>query len=131
MSSEQILSNARIVTAEREFLGSLLLRDGLIAAVDEGASHLPQAQDLGGDYLLPGLVELHTDNLERHIQPRPRVDWPHGAAIIAHDAELASVGITTVFDALRAEGARELAADASAKVALVGDFNVAPQDDDV
>ena len=50
---------------------------------------------------MPGLIELHTDNLERHIQPRPRVDWPHGAAIIAHDAELASVGITTVFDALR------------------------------
>mgnify|MGYP002653780009 CR=1 FL=1 len=59
------------------------------------------AIDCGGDYLSPGMVELHTDNLERHIQPRPRVDWPHGAAIIAHDAELASVGITTVFDALR------------------------------
>ena len=52
MSSEQILSNARVVTAEREFLGSLLLRDGLIAAVDEGASRLPQAQDLGGDILV-------------------------------------------------------------------------------
>lgn len=47
MSSEQILSNARIVTADREFLGSVLLRDGLIAAVDEGASQLAQAQDLG------------------------------------------------------------------------------------
>ncbi|GHC53581.1 phosphonate metabolism protein PhnM [Gemmobacter tilapiae] len=50
---------------------------------------------------MPGLIELHTDNLERHIQPRPGVDWPHQAAIIAHDAELSSVGITTVFDALR------------------------------
>ena len=50
---------------------------------------------------MPGLVELHTDNLERHIEPRPKVDWPHASAIIAHDAELASVGITTVFDALR------------------------------
>jgi len=51
--------------------------------------------------VMPGLIELHTDNLERHIEPRPRVNWPHQAAIIAHDAELASVGITTVFDALR------------------------------
>ena len=50
---------------------------------------------------MPGLIELHTDNLERHIEPRPKVDWPHAAAIIAHDAELAAVGITTVFDALR------------------------------
>ena len=56
---------------------------------------------LRGDYVLPGLVELHTDNLERHIEPRPEVDWPHLPALVAHDAELASTGITTVFDALR------------------------------
>ena len=56
---------------------------------------------MGGDYLAPGLVELHTDNLERHIRPRPGVDWPHAAAILAHDAELAGCGITTVFDAMR------------------------------
>jgi alpha-D-ribose 1-methylphosphonate 5-triphosphate diphosphatase len=100
MSSEQILSNARIVTAEREFLGTLLLRDGLIAAVDEGASRLPQAQDLGGDYLLPGLVELHTDNLEKHMSPRPGVDWPSSSAVLTHDAQIVAAGITTVFDAL-------------------------------
>lgn len=100
MSSEQILSNARIVTADREFLGSVLLRDGLIAAVDEGASQLAQAQDLGGDYLLPGLVELHTDNLEKHMSPRPGVDWPSTSAVLTHDAQIVAAGITTVFDAL-------------------------------
>ncbi|WP_343350435.1 alpha-D-ribose 1-methylphosphonate 5-triphosphate diphosphatase [Pseudomonas sediminis] len=100
MSSEQILNNARIVTAEREFLGTLLLRDGLIAAVDEGASRLPQAQNLGGDYLLPGLVELHTDNLEKHMSPRPGVDWPSTSAVLTHDAQIVAAGITTVFDAL-------------------------------
>jgi alpha-D-ribose 1-methylphosphonate 5-triphosphate diphosphatase len=57
--------------------------------------------DCSGDLVLPGLVELHTDNVERHIEPRPEVDWPHLPALIAHDAELASVGITTVFDAMR------------------------------
>lgn len=100
MSSEQILSNARIVTADHEFLGSVLLRDGLIAAVDEGASQLAQAQDLGGDYLLPGLVELHTDNLEKHMSPRPGVDWPSASAVLTHDAQIVAAGITTVFDAL-------------------------------
>ncbi|MFI8581661.1 alpha-D-ribose 1-methylphosphonate 5-triphosphate diphosphatase [Ectopseudomonas khazarica] len=100
MSSEQILSNARIVTADREFLGSVLLRDGLISAVDEGASQLAQAQDLGGDYLLPGLVELHTDNLEKHMSPRPGVDWPSASAVLTHDAQIVAAGITTVFDAL-------------------------------
>ena len=57
--------------------------------------------DCNEDYLIPGLVELHTDNLERHMKPRPGVNWPINNALIAHDGELASVGITTVFDALR------------------------------
>ena len=55
----------------------------------------------GGTFLCPGLIELHTDNLERHLTPRPGVKWPRRNAILAHDAELASTGITTVFDALR------------------------------
>lgn len=59
------------------------------------------AINCNGDFVMPGLVELHTDNLERHIEPRPKVDWPHLSALIAHDAELCSTGITTVFDALR------------------------------
>jgi len=75
--------------------------DGRIADIAPGASVPAGAVDCGGDLLMPGLIELHTDNLERHIQPRPRVDWPHASAIIAHDAELASVGVTTVFDAMR------------------------------
>ncbi|HBP2212754.1 TPA: alpha-D-ribose 1-methylphosphonate 5-triphosphate diphosphatase, partial [Pseudomonas aeruginosa] len=94
MSSERVLSNARVVSAERVFVGSVLLRDGLIAAVDEGRSHLAGAEDLGGDYLLPGLVELHTDNLEKHMTPRPGVDWPSASAVLAHDAQIVAAGIT-------------------------------------
>lgn len=100
MPVEQVLSNARIVTAEREFHGSLLLRDGVIAAVDEGVSQVPGALDLDGDYVLPGLIELHTDNLEKHMSPRPGVDWPSMSAVLTHDAQIIAAGITTVFDAL-------------------------------
>ncbi|MHC8291438.1 alpha-D-ribose 1-methylphosphonate 5-triphosphate diphosphatase [Pseudomonas sp. XS1P51] len=100
MSAEQILSNARLVTADRVFLGTLVLRDGLIAEVTEGLSRLPQAQDLNGDFLLPGLVELHTDNLEKHMTPRPGVDWPSTSAVLSHDAQIIAAGITTVFDAV-------------------------------
>ena len=82
-------------------LGSLRVVDGTIAAIDSGAEVPADAVDCGGDFVAPGLIELHTDNLERHIQPRPKVDWPHAAAILAHDAELAGTGITTVFDAMR------------------------------
>lgn len=100
MPVEQILSNAQLVTADRVFYGTVLLRDGLIADIAEGPSRLPQAQDLNGDFLLPGLVELHTDNLEKHMTPRPGVDWPSRPAVLSHDAQIIAAGITTVFDAV-------------------------------
>ena len=81
--------------------GALVLKDGMIRDIATGSNVPTGAIDCGGDIVAPGLIELHTDNLERHIQPRPKVDWPHNAAILAHDAELASTGITTVFDAMR------------------------------
>jgi alpha-D-ribose 1-methylphosphonate 5-triphosphate diphosphatase len=99
--TEIVFSNAQIVLENEVLSGSLCIKDGEITSVDAGASSVPQAIDCNGDYLIPGLIELHTDNLERHISPRPKVDWPHAAAILAHDGELASVGITTVFDAMR------------------------------
>ncbi|TDV50333.1 alpha-D-ribose 1-methylphosphonate 5-triphosphate diphosphatase [Pseudomonas graminis] len=100
MLNEQILTNAKIVTAERVFTGTVVLRDGLISEVDDSISQLSQAQNLNGDYLLPGLVELHTDNLEKHLSPRPGVDWPSASAVMSHDAQIIAAGITTVFDAL-------------------------------
>jgi alpha-D-ribose 1-methylphosphonate 5-triphosphate diphosphatase len=96
-----ILANARLVLADEIIAGSVAIRDGLIAEIGTGTSVPPGAEDMGGDLLMPGLIELHTDNLERHIEPRPKVGWPHAPAIVAHDAELAGCGITTVFDALR------------------------------
>lgn len=96
-----MLANAEVVLPDRVLRGRVAVAGGLIVAVEEGGAVPRGALDLGGDLLMPGLVELHTDNLERHIEPRPHVDWPHGPAILAHDAELAACGITTVFDALR------------------------------
>lgn len=98
---ETVFTNARLVLPQEVVRGSLVIRDGQIAAIDTGSTALRAAVDCEGDFIAPGLIELHTDNLERHIRPRPKVDWPHAAAIIAHDRELASVGITTVYDAIR------------------------------
>lgn len=96
-----ILANAKLVLADEIVTGAVTLKGGVIDSVDQGAGAPAGAVDCEGDWLAPGLVELHTDNLERHMQPRPGVHWPRPAAVLAHDAELASVGVTTVFDALR------------------------------
>lgn len=95
------LSNARLVVKDRVLQGSITITDGVITEICEGTHAPADALDCAGEYIIPGLVELHTDNLERHLEPRPQVNWPHLSAILAHDAELASTGITTVFDALR------------------------------
>lgn len=95
------LANAKIVLADEVVTGAIRIEDGHIADISTGSNAPTGSSDLGGDYLCPGLIELHTDNIERHIQPRPKAYWPHEAAILAHDAELAVCGITTVFDALR------------------------------
>ena len=97
--SELAHTNARIVLADEVVTGSVLVRDGLIAAVDTGPSTV--GEDVGGDYVIPGLVELHTDHFENHYRPRPSVTWNAIAALQSHDAQVAGAGITTVFDAVR------------------------------
>ncbi|AOY88313.1 phosphonate metabolism protein PhnM [Marinobacter salinus] len=99
-SSEMLLTNARIVTENEVFTGTLKIEKGLISAMDRGNSRAPGARDCLGAYLIPGLVELHTDNLEKHFSPRPGVVWPSHPAVLTHDAHIVSSGITTVFDAL-------------------------------
>ncbi|WP_206378117.1 alpha-D-ribose 1-methylphosphonate 5-triphosphate diphosphatase [Sneathiella limimaris] len=100
LMSEQILTNARIVTADEVFQGTLCIRDGKIHDMSAGNSTLPSAISMERDYLMPGLVELHTDNLDKHMTPRPKTNWPAIAAVVAHDNQVASAGITTVFDAI-------------------------------
>ncbi|MDZ4100152.1 MAG: alpha-D-ribose 1-methylphosphonate 5-triphosphate diphosphatase [Hydrogenophaga sp.] len=91
--------NAQVVLADQVMLGSLAVKNGRIDAIGTDVA-LASAIDCEGDYLMPGLVEMHTDNFERHLMPRPKVQWATLPALIAHDAELAAAGITTVFDAL-------------------------------
>lgn len=101
MSQELSIKNAEIVTRDRVFKGSVQIRDGKITDIDQGNLSSSSAMDFEGDMLLPGLIEMHTDNLEKHFQPRPGVNWPAPiAALVAHDAQISSAGITTVFDAV-------------------------------
>jgi alpha-D-ribose 1-methylphosphonate 5-triphosphate diphosphatase len=111
MTRETVLSDARVVLGEEITHGSVLIRDGLIADITSGAS--TAGEDLGGDYLLPGVVELHTDHLEYHFHPRPGVQWDPLPAVLASDAQLAAAGATTVFDAVRIGSAQGKRNDAS------------------
>lgn len=100
-ATASVIENARIVTPDEVLHGWLAIEDGLITEVGTGRAP-ERGADLQGDLLIPGLVELHTDNLETHYSPRPKVHWHPVAAAIAYDAQIAAAGITTVFDSLRA-----------------------------
>ncbi|MGH1392879.1 MAG: phosphonate metabolism protein PhnM [Trichormus sp.] len=96
--NEQVYTNYLLQLPEQELLGTLVVRDGLIADIQPGIVN--QGENGEGDYLLPGLIELHTDNLERCMSPRPGIRWPLAAAAVYHDRDLASAGVTTVCDAI-------------------------------
>jgi alpha-D-ribose 1-methylphosphonate 5-triphosphate diphosphatase len=96
-----ILANARIILADAMIEnGWLAMAGGSIAEIGEGRPP-ERGEDLGGDLLMAGLVELHTDHLEAHYVPRPKVYWNPLAAVVSYDGQLATCGITTVLDSLR------------------------------
>lgn len=95
-----ILTNARIVLADTVLHGTVVLNGQTILEVQPGRSNAPGALDLEGDVLMPGIVDVHTDNLERQVQPRSNARWPSRSAMITHDAQCAVSGVTTVLDAL-------------------------------
>ncbi|MGX5805574.1 alpha-D-ribose 1-methylphosphonate 5-triphosphate diphosphatase [Bradyrhizobium sp. Arg314] len=95
------LVNARIVQNDRIIEESLQINDGIVSSIGVSPAGKADVRDCQGDFLLPGLIDLHTDNAEHHMQPRPGVQWPSPlAAILAHDSQMLGSGITTVLDAL-------------------------------
>jgi alpha-D-ribose 1-methylphosphonate 5-triphosphate diphosphatase len=101
MKIEQILHNAHIVLPDKILHGSVVISGRKIVKIDKAAYAGKNGIDCRGDYLMPGLIEIHTDNLEKHIVPRPGIYWPSmTASIIAHDNQVFNSGITTVLDAV-------------------------------
>jgi alpha-D-ribose 1-methylphosphonate 5-triphosphate diphosphatase len=110
-SSETVIGNARIVLADRVIeRGWIAFADGRVAGYGDANAPAVSA-DAGGDLIMPGLIELHTDHLEAHYVPRPKVFWDPIAAVVSYDGQLATAGITTVLDSLRVwreDGAEEV-----------------------
>ena len=96
-----VIENARVVLADAVIDAGWVAIDGERIAEVGGGRAPERGLDFGGDLLAPGLIELHTDHLESHLRPRPKVRWPALAAVVAYDAQIAASGITTVFDSLR------------------------------
>jgi alpha-D-ribose 1-methylphosphonate 5-triphosphate diphosphatase len=119
MSEPAIIENARIVLADKVIeRGYVVFDAGKIAEIGDGKAP-ERGVDAEGDLLLPGLVELHTDHLEAHVQPRPKVQWDPVSAVVSYDAQIATSGITTVLDSLRVWREEGGAEDADGQAAML------------
>lgn len=132
--TEQIINNANIVLSDEVIHGSIVIQHGHIKAIDQGSSSQASAIDWEGDYLLPGLIELHTDNMEKYFSPRPGVVWPKVSAIMTHDTQMISSGVTTVFDAVSVgydiykSSRKEVLKDIIESIAYISDHRLARAD---
>jgi len=99
--SRFLLTHARVVFANevRDDV-AILIDNGIIAAIDPQAAGNTRALDLSGHLLVPGLIDLHCDALEKEVEPRPGVHFPLDFACAQADKRNAVAGITTVFHAL-------------------------------
>jgi alpha-D-ribose 1-methylphosphonate 5-triphosphate diphosphatase len=103
--TETILTNARIVCPDREVNGSLVVEDERI--IDIVPHNLSGGIDLRGAILIPGIIDIHTDYLEREISPRPAAKIPLELALHVMDLRALSCGLTTISTAARISEERE------------------------
>src|SRR5580704_6258495 len=96
----QILSNAQVVLPSTTIEGSLVIEDGRIADIVAGRRFL-DGLDLDGRLLIPGVIDIHTDYVEKEIAPRPDARFPLELALHYMDLRAVSCGITTVLSAAR------------------------------
>jgi alpha-D-ribose 1-methylphosphonate 5-triphosphate diphosphatase len=98
-SRSMVIENASIVTPERVLeRASLKVADGTIVAVSrDRLNGCDRRIDAEGMYVLPGLIDLHSDAIEKEIEPRTGALFPLNMAIREMDKKLAVCGITTIY----------------------------------
>ncbi len=96
------IKNARIILPEKVLTGSVAITAGRISRIYEGSPdyHEGQEIDAEGLYLMPGIIDMHSDAIEKEIQPRPNTLLPVHMAFHELEKRLASSGITTMYHSL-------------------------------
>lgn len=103
MPDDLLIRNARAILPDSVLHDAdILVRGGMIAAVVEGRldAHASAEIDAEGRWLLPGLVDVHCDAIEKEAQPRPGVRMPFDMALRELDRKLALCGITTMYHSI-------------------------------
>jgi len=91
--SRQVLKGTTIEPAD-----IIVEHDTIVEVVGHGSAG--EAIDLGSRLIVPGFVDLHSDAVEKEIEPRPGASFPMKNALVELDKKLAMSGITTMFHAI-------------------------------
>jgi alpha-D-ribose 1-methylphosphonate 5-triphosphate diphosphatase len=101
MSHRQLLTHAGVVLQDDVYNDvSVLIEDGVISAIDPANCAGAVEVNLKGRLLMPGLVDLHCDALEKEVEPRPGVNFPVNFACAQADKRNAAAGVTTIYHSL-------------------------------
>ena len=111
-----IIRGGTVVCADRVLPEcDVVVIDGRIAAIEPAGADFdaqPDATvgvlpvvDARGAYVVPGLIDIHSDYVENVASPRPSVVMDLSTSLYKADRELVSHGVTTIFHSLSVYGA--------------------------
>lgn len=105
--NSHILTGARVVTPSWDDEATVVIDDGVIVEILRGKRYRA-GEDLGGQWLTPGCIDIHSDYLEREIRPRPSAEFPLPLAFHFMDQRAAACGLTTVMSAVSFSDKQEM-----------------------
>jgi len=95
------ITNGKIVTPDEIIENQILLIDkGRIHSFSQNTDGAETVVDAQGRYILPGLIDVHSDKIEQFIQPRPTSQMDFAFAFNACERDLLSSGITTMYHSI-------------------------------
>lgn len=101
MKDRFVIANTQIVTpAGVRENASLRVEDGIITRIADGDLNGTRVIDGAGNFLFPGFIDIHSDAIEKGIEPRPNTFFPVDIAVYELDKKIASCGITTMYHSL-------------------------------
>ncbi|MCL1851936.1 MAG: phosphonate metabolism protein PhnM [Peptococcaceae bacterium] len=95
------IENGKIITPEQIIEGKVLLIDeDRIRGFADGTKDAERIVDAHGRYIMPGMIDVHSDKIEQYIQPRPTSQMDFEFALKVCERDLLSAGITTMYHSL-------------------------------
>lgn len=95
LRSDRVLTPTGITPAE------VVIEDGIITDISNHTNST--ALEMGDMLITPGFVDVHSDAIEKELEPRPGAFFPVEQSIAEMDRKLAMAGVTTMFHAIAFE----------------------------